>query len=97
MERALKPPRPPTPQLCLAAAVATYPATSRGDPTAAAGAAAEANGAVMVSCHCPVDSTLRARVVEVLAAVRVSVPIFGEVTVRGASRAEFTPRDWLGP
>jgi hypothetical protein len=34
--------------------------------------------------------------VEVVTAIRVDVPIFGEVTVRAASRAEFDPMRWLG-
>jgi peptidoglycan/LPS O-acetylase OafA/YrhL len=80
----------------LAAAVATYPTTSRGEPAAAARSGAEANGAVVLACGCPVDSSLHPRVVEVVVGIRVSVLIFGEVTVRSASRAEFDPASWLG-
>jgi hypothetical protein len=36
------------------------------------------------------------RVVEVVAAVEVEVPVFGSVTVRNVSRAEFDPVRWLG-
>ena len=80
----------------LAAAVATYPSVGRDDPRSAAEHAAEANGAGLVGCECPVDSSLDARTVEVVTAIRVDVPIFGEVTVRAASRAEFDPMRWLG-
>ena len=80
----------------LAAAVATYPAATSAVPGAAAMTAAEANGAELIRCGCPVDASLRVRTVEVVTGVRVSVPIFGEVTVRGASRAEFDPVRWLG-
>ena len=80
----------------LAAAVATYPGAGPTAPGAAASAAAKANGAELISCSCPVDASLGVRTVEVVAGVRVEVPIFGEVTVRAASRAEFDPMRWLG-
>lgn len=80
----------------LAAAVATYPPAAQTSPLAAARAAAGENGAVVVSCRCPVDAGMRARVVEVRTAIAVEVPIFGAITVRSASRAEFDPRLWLG-
>jgi hypothetical protein len=80
----------------LAAAAATYPGAVSAAPRAAAATAAQANGAALIRCACPVDAGLRVRIVEVVAAVRVDVPIFGEVTVRGASRAEFDPMRWLG-
>jgi hypothetical protein len=80
----------------LAAAVATYPSASSTTPGAAAASAAEANGARLIGCECPIDASLRVRTVEVVAAVRVDIPVFGEVTVKGASRAEFDPMRWLG-
>lgn len=80
----------------LAAAVATYPPASPSDPGAAARDAAEANGSVVLVCRCPRDGSLRARTVEVTAGLAVDVPIFGSVTVRAVSRAEFDPRLWLG-
>ena len=80
----------------LAAAVATYPAAAPLHPRDAAGAAARDNGAALFGCVCPTDSSLRSRTVTVTTAVRADVPIFGEVTVRVSSRAEFDPIRWLG-
>lgn len=80
----------------LAAAVATYPSAADTDPVTAARRATQLNGAVLVGCSCPRDSSLTARTVEVLAAIEVDVPVFGVVTVRGTSRAEFDPALWLG-
>lgn len=80
----------------LAAAVATYPGTGSGSPDAAARGAAQANGALLESCSCPVDGTLRSRRVTVRASVTVRVPLFGALRVIGAARAEFDPLRWLG-
>lgn len=81
----------------LAAAVATYPPTATGrSPLAAARSAASANDAQLLACQCPTDSSLDTRIVQVVAGVEASVPVFGQITVRAASRAEFDPRDWLG-
>lgn len=80
----------------LAAAVATYPPAASASPLAAARDVAAANGAVVVRCGCPRDSTLRARVVEVVTAIRADVPVFGEWLVHASSRAEFDPVRWLG-
>ncbi|HUG31335.1 MAG TPA: histidine kinase [Acidimicrobiia bacterium] len=80
----------------LAAAVATYPPAAQTSPLAAARAVAGENGAVVTSCRCPIDTGMRTRVVEVRTAVAVEVPVFGAITVRSASRAEFDPRLWLG-
>ena len=80
----------------LAAAVATYPPAGDGEPAARARSVVEANGAYLVGCRCARDSGLGSRVVEVIAGVRALVPVFGEVTVRGSSRAEFDPMRWLG-
>ncbi len=80
----------------LAAAVATHPATGRGSPASEAAKVVAANGADLRSCVCRVDSSMRPRVAEVVAVVRVAVPLFGELDVRGAARAEFDPRRWLG-
>jgi hypothetical protein len=81
----------------LAAAVATYPPAGDGDPRTVARAVVEANGAVLIGCKCARDDRLRARVVEVVAAVQTRVPVFGSLTVRGSSRAEFDPARWLHP
>jgi hypothetical protein len=80
----------------LAAAVSTYPPASAADPVTAARRAAELNDAALVTCRCPRDNSLDARTVEVEAAVKIRVPIFGDVTVRSVSRAEFDPMRWLG-
>lgn len=80
----------------LAAAVATYPATGPRPPRAAAALAAHANGAEVETCRCPVDRRLRTRSVEVVTSLEVDVPLFGDLTVRSAARAEFDPRAWLG-
>jgi len=80
----------------LAAAVASYPPAAGTDPVGAARQAAQSNGGTLVSCRCPRDSSLDARTVEVAVAVEVEVPVFGSVTVRSVSRAEFDPIRWLG-
>ena len=81
----------------LAAAVSTYPPAGTGAaPRALAVEFAERNASRLVSCRCPVDPTLRARVVVVTTALDVEVPIFGEVTVSAAARSEFDPALWLG-
>lgn len=80
----------------LAAAVATYPPTGSGDPETVAAELASRNGAWLVSCWCPVDGSLRARVVAVTVALAADVPLFGEVLVGKTARAEFEPRAWLG-
>ncbi len=80
----------------LAAAVATYPPASGADPGAAAANAARANGARVLACACPRNGSLAARTVEVMTAVVVDVPVFGTLTVRSVSRAEFDPMRWLG-
>jgi hypothetical protein len=80
----------------LAAAVSTYPPASATAPVTAARHAAELNDAKLVKCRCPRDGSLAARTVEVVTAMEVEVPIFGAVTVRGISLAEFDPLRWLG-
>lgn len=80
----------------LAAAVATYPPAGGGDPLSAARKMAAANGASLISCRCPVDSSLAVRIVEVATEVTVRVPLFGTLAVGRIARAEFDPRLWLG-
>ncbi len=80
----------------LAAAVATYPPTGRRNPVDEAHAVAALNGAKLVSCECRVISHLRIRTVVVVTAVEIDVPVFGQLGIRGVSRAEFDPRLWLG-
>jgi putative Flp pilus-assembly TadE/G-like protein len=80
----------------LAAAVATYPPAGAAAPDDLAEEYASRNGARVVSCWCPVDPTLRSRVVAVTVALKADVPMFGEVLVGKTARAEFEPRAWLG-
>lgn len=81
----------------LAAAVATYPPAGGGrTPVAEAARYVAANGASLRRCQCRVDRTLQRRTVLVMAVVRVRLPLFGELGVPGAARAEFDPRSWLG-
>lgn len=80
----------------LVAAVGTYPGTGRGSPVGEATRMAQANGARLESCSCPVDLSLRPRVVTVRTSVMVRVPLFGGLRVWGAARAEFDPLRWLG-
>lgn len=80
----------------LAAAVATYPPASDRSPEAAAGNMAHGNGAVVLACRCSRDGSLSVRTAEVITAVSVDLPVFGEVTARATSRAEFDPWLWLG-
>jgi len=80
----------------LAAAVATYPPAGSEAPDDLAAEFASRNGTRLVSCWCPVDPTLKSRVVAVTVAMRANVPLFGEVLVGKTARAEFEPRAWLG-
>ncbi len=80
----------------LAAAVATYPPTGSDEPEGMAADFASRNGARLVSCVCPIDRTLRPRVVAVTVALEANIPMFGEVLVGRTARAEFEPRVWLG-
>jgi hypothetical protein len=80
----------------LAAAVATYPPVGAAVPTAVAAEFAARNEARMISCWCPVDGTLRSRVVAVTVALEARLPVLGKVLVGKTARAEFDPRAWLG-
>jgi Putative Flp pilus-assembly TadE/G-like len=80
----------------LAAAVATYPAAAAGSPARAAAEMADANGARLITCVCPVDESLMARTVIVTVSLTAEVPIFGAVVIGRTARAEFDPGQWLG-
>lgn len=80
----------------LAAAVASYPPASDQRPEISAGRVARSNGAALIGCDCPRDLRFAARTVQVTTGVTLGVPVFGEVTVRASSRAEFDPGLWLG-
>lgn len=81
----------------LAAAPATYPGVGPGSPMQAASSLAAANGARLVSCLCAVDRSPRARVVSVVTAVPVELPLFGRLEVTATASAEFDPSVWHGP
>ena len=81
----------------LAAAPATYPGVTGQSPIAAASTVARANGARLVSCSCPVNTSLQARVVSVTTQVPAEFPLFGQLNFTATARAEFDPRQWLGP
>lgn len=80
-----------------AAALAAAPLTFLGgDPEAEAAEFAEANGASLVRCLCPLDRSLRARTVRVEVAGNVDLPVFDDLTVRARAAAEFDPVQLLG-
>ena len=80
----------------LAAAVATYPPAGADDPRAEAARYAGANGAVVVSCECVIDSGLETRSATVIVEKKVTVPFFGTLGVRAGATGEFDPVAWLG-
>ena len=80
----------------LAAAVATYPPAASDNPVQLARQYAGANGARLVTCRCAVDGTMKVRTVTVVTSVSMDVNLFGELAVKGAARAEFDPRAWMG-
>lgn len=76
----------------LAAAPVTFDAFgARAGPAGEARRFAEANGARLLRCRCPVDRSWEPRTVVVEVARSVSVPGWGRVTVRAVSTAEFEP------
>lgn len=76
----------------LAAAPMTFPPVA-GDRSAVdeASTLAEANGARLVSCVCPLVATFEPRHVEVTVAVSVDLPLLGLRWVHASSAAEFVP------
>lgn len=79
-----------------AAALAAAPVTFRpfgadGSPSDEAALFAEANGARLVMCRCPVDVSWDARTVVVEAAVQIDPVVLPVTEVRATSRAEFVP------
>lgn len=80
----------------LAAAVGTYPPAGAGDPFAEAARYAAANGALVVSCECAIDSSLGVRSATVIVEKEVTVPFFGTLGVRAGATGEFDPVAWLG-
>lgn len=79
-----------------AAALAAAPVTFRpfgasGSPAREAALFASANGAVLVSCDCPIDRSWDTRTVVVTVTRRVSLVGIGSVAVHATSRATFAP------
>ena len=81
----------------LAAAPVTFrPFGARASPAEEAARFAEANGARLVRCVCPPDSSWGPRVVMVEVARVVPFPPLGSLTVTAIGRAEFIPAALLG-
>jgi len=81
-----------------AAALAAAPATFRsfggsGSPWREADRAATVNGARLVRCECPADSSYAARVVVVEVSVDVDILGLGVRRVSSTAAAEFSPLD----
>ena len=74
----------------LAAAAATFPELG-GSPRSEAVRFAEANGAQLVSCRCPLDPSDEPRVVSVTVRMLHPTRFFGEVVLRAGASAEFDP------
>ena len=65
-------------------------------PEAEAARLAEANGAALLSCICPRDTSWRARVVDVTVVVARPIPGFGNALIKATAKAEFSPVEALG-
>jgi len=84
-----------------AAALASAPVTflpfgATGTPQQEASRFASANGAILVSCSCPVDSSWDKRTVSVTVARTISLPVVGQLRIVATSRAEFDPMKLVG-
>ncbi|MGH8875042.1 MAG: Rv3654c family TadE-like protein [Acidimicrobiia bacterium] len=80
----------------LAAAPVTFrPFGSKGTPAAEAARFADANGATLIRCDCPVDRSWSERVVTVEVEVPIETFGFGAHRVRALGRAEFRPVELL--
>ena len=76
----------------LAAAPVTFlPFGAEGTPTDEAARFAAANGARLVSCVCPLDSSWEPRTVTVRVTKEARLWLLGSLTVTAVSRAEFLP------
>jgi secretion/DNA translocation related TadE-like protein len=82
-----------------AAALAAAPLTFLGSPDPAREAArlAEANGARLRTCRCPIDRSLATRIVEVEVEMVVTTMAIGRHLIVVRSRAEFDPGAALTP
>ena len=79
-----------------AAALAAAPVTFRsfgaaGSPAEEAAVFAEANGAELIECRCPVDGSWEPRTVEVEVSVSIDPLLLPATAVGATSRAEFVP------
>lgn len=79
----------------LAAAAASFPPTGGGHPRSAAAATAAANGAVLVRCACPLDSSWSPRVVEVTVQRSVGTLVLGDHRIQAVAAARFDPQAWV--
>ncbi len=76
----------------LAAAPVTFaPFGTDGTPTTEAAVFAEANGAVLVECDCPVDRSWDNREITVIVAVSVDLALLGHRKIEARAAAEFRP------
>ena len=81
----------------LAAAPVTFmPFGAEGTPAEEAARFAALNGASLVSCTCPLDTSWNPRTVTVVVAKAASLWPVGRLTVTAESRAEFEPTALLG-
>lgn len=85
-----------------AAALAAAPVTFRpfgalGSPASEASMFARANGAVLVSCECPINRSWDTRTVVVTVVRTVSIVGIGTVRVHATSRATFEPAALVNP
>lgn len=82
----------------LAAAPQTFDPFGTGvSPGSEARRLAQANGARLVRCRCPVDLAWRSRLVEVSVEIDVGLGPLGIPTVAAHAVAEFDPTVWLEP
>lgn len=80
----------------LAAAPVTFrPFGSAGDPTAEAARFAQANGGRLIRCHCPIDPSWEARIVEVEVGEEINLIGLGRREIRTKAAAEFVPVELL--
>ena len=76
----------------LAAAPVTFlPFGATGTPAAEAARFAGYNGARLVECRCPRDTSFAARAVDVRVVTTVDLPVVGAVAVEAVARAIFEP------
>lgn len=76
----------------LAAAPVTFaPFGTHETPTAVAAVFAQANGAVLIECGCPIDRSWASREVAVVVALSVDLTLLGHHEIQAQAAAEFRP------